>query len=115
MIAILRVILLAASIIAGECGPIAGQCEVMIARTMANRLADGQTNVLAAYYGRGPVTTEAAMAATLLVLRPGLLADGRYRYVWSDDDRRRMGWPAGEEVLCGAGLCVNFGREWPGQ
>jgi len=109
------VILLTASIIAGEAGPVGNGVELAIARTMANRVADGQTNVLAAYYGRGSVTTEAAMAATMLVLRPGLLARGGMRYVWSDDDMRRHGWPAGEMQVCGAGLCVHFGREYPGQ
>jgi hypothetical protein len=115
VIQILRVILLTASIIAGECGSIGHGCEVAVCRTMANRVADGQTNVLAAYYARGPVTVRSAMAATMLVLRPGLLARGGMRYVWSDDDRRMHGWPAGEMQVCGAGLCVHFGREYPGQ
>jgi hypothetical protein len=114
VIQIFRVILLTASIISGEAGPVGNGVELAIARTMANRVADGQTNVLAAYYARGPVTTEAAMAATMLVLRPSTLAHGGMRYVWSDDDRRTHGWPAGDVQVCGAGLCVHFGRTFPG-
>lgn len=93
----LAIIALVASILAGECGAIGPACEVAVARTMANRVQAGETHVLDAYYARGPVTVRSAMAATLLVLQPGLLADGRWRYVWSDEDARRWGWGGGRE------------------
>jgi len=113
MVAILRAILLTASVLAGECGQVGHACEVQVARTMANRAAAGERGILSAYYARAPITSESAMAATLLVLRPGLLADRLYYFVWSDADRVEWGWPEGDKVLCSE-QCIHLGREWPG-
>lgn len=113
MIALLRAVVVAVSILSGECGDIGHGCEVMVARTMANRMA-ARMPVLEAYYGRGPVTARSLAAAIMLVTHPDALADRRYYYAYSDADIARMGWREGDAQLCGNGMCLHLARGWPG-
>lgn len=115
----IELILTVAIVIAGECGPISGGCEIEMARTMANRLESPDfpstiEEVLEAYYGRGDVTAASLGAAMRLLSRPESLTDGKYYFAYSNSDRVNMGWREGDEVICGASLCVNFSERWPG-
>lgn len=112
-------LLLAAAILVGECGPLGLDCEVACARTMANRMADDRwpadlEAVLEGYYGRGVPTDSALALAYVLVTQPEALADGRWFYAYSDADRTRMGWAAGDATICKAGLCVHLSRDFGG-
>lgn len=113
-------LLLAAAVtLSGECSFLGFDCEVACARTMANRMVDDRwpadlEGVLEGYYGRGAPTGSALALAYLLVSAPDMLADGRMFYVYSDADRARMGWAAGDETVCGHGLCLHLSAEWRG-
>lgn len=105
--------------LSGECGPIGPRCEMAVARTMANRLADPAfpatvDGVLSAYYGKAVPTESAIGFAALVVYAPERVADGGARYAYSNEDRLTMGWRFGDEVICGAGLCVHLTSDWPG-
>ena len=113
-------LLLAAAIMAGECGPLGLDCELAVARTVANRMVDDRWpadlgGVLTAYYGRGVPTDTSLMLAYVLTTWPDLLADGEHFYVYSDSDRRTMGWAAGDATICDAGLCLHLSQEWRGR
>lgn len=114
-------LLLAAAVtLSGECGPLGLNCELAVARTCANRMADERwpddlEDVLTGYYGRGVPSDTALMLAYLLVTRPESLSDGRWYYAYSDADRTRMGWAAGDATVCGHGLCVHVAQDWPGR
>ena len=112
-------LLLAASILVGECGPLGFDCELAVARTCANRMADERwpddlEDVLTGYYGRGVPSDTALMLAYVLVEWPEALSDGRTFYAYSDADRTRMGWAAGDATVCGHGLCLHLSREFGG-
>ena len=116
----LGLVLLAGSVLAGECGPLAFDCELAVAGTMSNRLADDRWpadlgGVLTAYYGRGEPSATALALAYILVSAPEMLADRAHYYAYSDQDRARMGWPAGDETVCGHGLCVHLSERWMGR
>ena len=113
-------LLAAAMTLSGECGPIGLDCELAVAHTMANRLADDRwpadlEGVLTGYYGRGVPSDTSLMLAYLLVTWPEALVDGQHYYCYSDADRARMGWAAGDAVVCGAGLCLHVSQDWPGR
>lgn len=111
-----NLIMVLAVIIAGECGTIGGTCEVEVARTMANRyvVAGDWAEVVGAYYGRGEPTVASWVAASAALSAPAAMADGRYVYVYSDQDREVMGWRRGDTVMCGPPGCLHFAADWPG-
>lgn len=114
-------LLLAAAItLSGECSFLGLDCELAVARTCANRMADERwpddlEDVLTGYYGRGVPSDTALMLAYVLVTRPEALVDGRWYYAYSDADRTRMGWAAGDATVCGNGLCVHLSERWMGR
>jgi hypothetical protein len=117
--AVWGLVLAAAIVLSGECGALGPDCELAVARTMANRLADDRfpadlAGVLDAYYGRGIPTASSLAYAALLVSTPMVLSDGAHLYCYSDADRARMGWAKGDETVCGSGLCVHLSREYGG-
>ena len=107
-------LLLAAAVtLSGECGPLGLDCELAVARTCANRMADERwpddlEDVLEGYYGRGTPTDTALMLAYVLVEWPEALADGRWYYCYSEQDRTRQGWPRGQQTVSAYGLTVHF-------
>ena len=112
-------VLAAAVTLSGECGPLGLNCELAVARTCANRMADERwpddlEDVLTGYYGRGVPSDTALALAYVLVTRPESLSDGRTFYAYSDADRARMGWAAGDAMVCGHGLCLHLSREFGG-
>ena len=109
-------ILLLAAILAGECGPIQGDCRLEVARTMANRYmqAGDWGSVTDAYYGRGEPTPADLSLAAMLLSAPATLADERHYYCYSNEDRRTQGWRYGDLVLCDSGYCIHFTHDWPG-
>lgn len=113
-------VLAAAVTLSGECGPLGLNCELAVARTCANRMADERwpddlEDVLTGYYGRGVPSDTALMLAYVLVTRPESLSDGRTFYAYSDADRARMGWAVGEQTICKAGLCLHLSGTWMGR
>ena len=113
-------VLAAAVTLSGECGPLGLNCELAVARTCANRMADERwpadlEDVLTGYYGRGVPSDTALALAYVLVTRPEALSDGRTFYAYSDADRARMGWAAGDATVCGHGLCVHLSGTWMGR
>jgi hypothetical protein len=114
---ILQLLLMIAVTLSGECGSMGGNCEVAVARTMANRYVQcgDMDAVLSAYYGRGEPTVRSLAVARLFLAAPGAFADGRYYYVYSDRDRLDQGWVRGDRHVCDVGgMCLNFTAEWPG-
>ena len=112
-------VLAAAVTLSGECGPLGFDCELAVARTCANRMADDRwpadlEGVLEGYYGRGVPSDSALMLAYLLATWPRALANGEHYYAYSDADRARMGWAAGDAMVCGHGLCLHLSREFGG-
>lgn len=111
-------LLLLAMTLSGEAGPLGPNAEVAVAKTVVARLEsasfpDELPAVLEAYYGRGePTITSLALAH--LVLR-GELEAGPYYYVFSEQDRRFMGWRSGDETISGHGLMLHLSSEWPGR
>lgn len=106
--------------LSGECGPLGLDCEVACARTMANRMADDRwlsdlESVLEGYYGKAAPSATSLALAYVLVTQPEALADGRTFYAYSDMDRLTMGWRKGDDVVCGAGLCLHVTATWPGR
>jgi hypothetical protein len=114
-------LLLAAAVtLSGECSFLGLDCELAVASTIANRMADERwpddlEDVLTGYYGRGVPSDTALALAYVLVTRPEALSDGRTFYAYSDADRARMGWAAGDATVCGHGLCVHVAQDWPGR
>jgi len=113
-------VLLVGSVLAGECGPLGPECHLAVSRTIANRLADDRWSgeideVLAGYLARGDATGDSLIWAYVLVTRPESLSDGRWYYAYSDADRARMGWAAGDATVCGHGLCVHLSERWMGR
>ena len=114
-------LLLAASIVlSGECGPIGLDCQIAVAATVANRMADDRwpadlEGVLEGYYGKAAPSATSLALAYLLVTQPAALADGRWYYCYSDADRARMGWAAGDTAVCAAGLCLHLSESWMGR
>ena len=113
------VFLLVAGILAGECGPLGPECELAVARTMANRLEDsrwsgGLEEVSSAYYGRAVPTDTSLVFAYVLVSRPEVLADGEFFFIFSEEDRLRFGWGPGEEILERGSLKLHLSRDWRG-
>ena len=112
-------VLAAAVTLSGECSFLGLDCELAVARTCANRMADDRwpsdlEAVLEGYYGRGTPTDTALMLAYVLVTRPEALSDGRTFYAYSDADRARMG-AVGEQTICKAGLCLHLSGTWMGR
>ena len=112
-------LIVVASVLSGECGVLGLDCELAVARTCANRMADERwpadlEGVLEGYYGRGVPSDTALALAYVLVTRPESLSDGRTFYAYSDADRARMGWAAGDATVCGHGLCVHLAESWMG-
>lgn len=113
-------VLVVASVLSGECGPVGNGCEHLVATTMANRLADDRwpdnlDGVLEAYYGSAPATPTSLRWAMQLVAHPqSLVVRGGYCYAYSDADRARMGWREGETVIWGGGVRLHLSGEWPG-
>ena len=113
-------VLAAAVTLSGECGPLGVECELAVARTMANRMTDDRWpddlgGVLTGYYGRGVPSDSALMLAYLLATWPRALANGEHYYAYSDADRTRMGWAVGEQTICKAGLCLHLSGTWMGR
>ena len=113
-------VLAAAVTLSGECGPLGLDCELAVARTCANRMADERwpddlEDVLTGYYGRGVPSDTALMLAYVLVTRPQALENVRWYYAYADADRTRMGWAAGDATVCGHGLCLHVAQDWPGR
>ena len=113
-------VLAAAVTLSGECGPLGFDCELAVARTCANRMADERwpadlEGVLEGYYGKAAPSPTSLMLAYVLVEWPEALADGTHYYAYSDADRTRMGWAAGDATVCGHGLCVHVAQDWPGR
>jgi len=113
-------VLAAAVTLSGECSFLGLDCELAVARTCANRMADDRwpsdlEAVLEGYYGRGVPSDSALMLAYLLATWPRALANGEHYYAYSDADRARMGWAVGDATVCGHGLCLHVAQDWPGR
>ena len=116
-----ELVLYLAIMLSGECGKVGNGCERAVMSVAANRVAvspwpdDIKTVVRRGFFGRrNPPTEEALAVAEAYVLDPTSFRDGLYYFVYSDSDRRRQGWQAGDERLCGGGFCLHLSREWPG-
>ncbi len=119
-----RLILLLATILAGECGPLPSPfCQesvarVAIARVGAPGYADNLEDVLLdGFYGRATPDSIDFDVARLAVTDPDALtsmASDTYLYVISETDRRRLHFPGGDTVIIGpAGLRLHFYCTWP--
>ena len=111
-----------ALMITGEVGAIGNGAELEVARVLANRVgvpgfAMTMDGALAGFYARADVPTpESIRVARLLLTDPDAVRDGRYYYVYSDDDMRTQGWGRGDRTICGdGGLCLHFAHDWPGE
>jgi len=109
-------------LLAGECGDVGHGCELSVARVLANRVGEPGfattiDGAMSGFYARADVPTpEAIRVARLLLTDPDALRDGRWYYVWSDDDMRTQGWGRGDRTICGdGGLCLHFAHDWPGK
>lgn len=104
----------------GECGSLGNGCEEAVARVLANRVgapgfATTMDGALAGFYARAEVPTpESIRVARLLLTDPDALRDGRWYYVYSDDDMRTQGWGRGDWMICHDGLCLHLAHDWPG-
>ena len=114
-------LLLAAAVtLSGECGPLGVECELAVARTMANRMTDDRWpddlgGVLTGYYASAAPTDTALALGYVLATMPRALANGEHYYAYSDADRARMGWAVGEQTICKAGLCLHLSGTWMGR
>jgi len=113
-------LLVAAVTLSGECGPLGVECELAVARTMANRMTDDRWpddlgGVLTGYYASAAPTDTALALGYVLATMPRALANGEHYYAYSDADRARMGWAAGEQTICKAGLCLHLSGTWMGR
>jgi len=111
-------LLLLATILSGECGPLGPQCEVAVARTVVARVESDAfpadvAAVLGGYHGRGGPTATGLALAHLVV--SGELEAGPFLYTYSEMDRLRRRWRVGDEHICAAGLCQHFSGTWPGR
>lgn len=113
-------LLAAAVVLSGECSFLGLDCELAVAHTISNRMADDRwpsdlEGVLEGYYGKAAPSATSLALAYVLVAQPEALADGRAFYAYSDMDRLAMGWRKGDDVVCGAGLCLHVTATWPGR
>jgi hypothetical protein len=95
----MALILLIASILQGEAGPMGNGAMYAVADTMLYRYQETQSwdDVLRYYYGRDDPSPSAISIATQMVTRPWnpIL---NCRYVYSERDRIRMGWDKGKYI-----------------
>lgn len=113
-------VLAAAVTLSGECGPLGVECELAVARTIANRMTDDRwpadlEAVLEGYYGKASPSATSLTLAYVLVTQPEALQDNVHYYAYSDADRARMGWRKGEDTVCKAGLCLHLSGTWMGR
>ena len=113
-IATLALILRIATVLQGEGGVIGRLGMVAVADTLLARREAGQSweLVLSAYYGNARPTGAAREIAEQMLAHPW--RSQGMKYVFSEDDRIRYGWPTGDLTIRRGRWALHLAREWPG-
>lgn len=111
-------VLAVAAVLQGEAGSIGPSGMEAVADTMLARMASPEFHntweeVLEAYYAEDEPEADAiaiAYAAVMYSWKPG-----EYVFAYSDADRRRQGWRAGDVTIPGPVGDLHLSKEWPGR
>ena len=96
----------------GEIGMIA-VADTMLSRRECPEFPRDWDSILSAYNAYDPSPSQEALAIAFRMIVSPWKPLG-YVYVYSESDRRHMGWRRGEKIVEANGFRLNLSKSWPG-